>query len=45
MVLKIFIPGQEFIFRPCEVGAVWHLIHRKISPSSDSFFGHMGTGR
>ena len=30
---KIFIPRREFIFRTCEVGAVWHLIHRKISSS------------
>ena len=28
-VPKILIPGREFIFRPCEVGAVWHLIPRK----------------
>ena len=32
-VPKIFIPGRKFIFRTCEVGAVWHLIPRKISPS------------
>ena len=29
--IKIFIPGREVIFRTCEVGAVWHLIPRKIS--------------
>ena len=32
-VPKIFIPGREFIFRTCEVGAVWYLIPRKISSS------------
>ena len=43
--IKYYFPGWEFIFRTCEVVAVWHLIPRKISPSYDSFFGHIGTGR
>ena len=30
---KIFIPELEFIFRTCKVGAVLHLIPRRISPS------------
>ena len=30
---KIFILRREFIFRTCEVGAVWYLIPRRISPS------------
>ena len=42
---KLFkIPRREFIFRTCEDGAVWHLIPRRISPCSESFLGHIGTG-
>ena len=40
----IKIPRREFIFRTCEDGAVWHLIPRRISPCSESFLGHLGTG-
>ena len=40
----IKIPLREFIFRTCEDGAVWHLIPRRISPCSESFFGHIATG-
>ena len=32
-VHKILIPGREFILRTCDVGTVWHLTPRKISPS------------
>ena len=40
----IKIPRWDFIFRMCEDGAVWHLIPRRISPCSESFLGHIGTG-
>ena len=33
-----------YFFRTCEDGAVWHLIPRRISPCSESFLGHIGTG-
>ena len=45
MTAKIIkIPRREFIFCMCEDGAVWHLIPRRISPCSESFLGHIGTG-
>ena len=40
----IKIQRREFIFRTCEDGVVWHLIPRRISPCSESFLGHIGTG-
>ena len=40
----IKIPRREFIFRTCEDGEVWPLIPRRISPCSESFLGHIGTG-
>ena len=40
----IKIPRREFIFRTCEDGVAWHLIPCRISPSSESFRGHIGTG-
>ena len=40
----IKIPRWDFIFCTCENGAVWHLIPRRISPCSESFLGHIGTG-
>ena len=40
----IKIPRREFIFRTCEDGVVLHLIPRRISPCSESFLGHIGTG-
>ena len=41
---KILISRREFIFCKCEDGAAWHLITRRISPSSEFFLGHIGTG-
>ena len=41
----IKMPRREFIFRTCEDGVAWHLISRRIGPSSESFLGHIGTGR
>ena len=38
------IPKRDFIFRPCEDGTDWHLISCRISPRSESFLGHVGTG-
>ena len=40
----INIPRREFIFRTCEDRVIWHLIPRRISPYSESFLGHIGTG-
>ena len=37
------IPKRDFIFRLFEDGADWHLTGR-ISPRSESFLGHVGTG-
>ena len=33
-----------YFFCTCEDGAVWHLIPRRISPCSESFLRHIGTG-
>ena len=33
-----------YFFRTCEDGVVWHLIPLRISPCSESFPGHIGTG-
>ena len=41
---KIFIPRWEFIFHTCQNRAAWYLIPRRISPSSESFLGYIGTG-
>ena len=38
------IPKRDFILRTCEAGADWHLIPCRISPCSESFLGHIGTG-
>ena len=38
------IPKRDFIFCTCEDGADWHLMPCKISPCSESFLGHVGTG-
>ena len=43
--IKYLLITQEFILHTCDVGAVWHLIPRKISPSQDSCFGHKVTGK
>ena len=42
---QISISGRDFILSACDVGAVWHLTFRKISPSQDSFFEHMVSGK
>ena len=44
-VHKYSISGREFILRTCDVGAVWHLTPRKISPSQNACFGHKVTGK
>ena len=44
-VHKYSISRRGFILRTCDVGAVWHLTPRKISPSQDSCFGHKVTGK
>ena len=38
------IPKRDFIFRTCEDGADWLLIPCRISPRSESFLRHVGTG-
>ena len=42
--LVIVIIKRGVYFSHCEDGAVWHLIPRRISPCSESFLGHIGTG-
>ena len=39
------ISRREFILRTCDIGAIWHLTPRKISPSQDSCFEHKVTGK
>ena len=34
----------SYFFRTCEDEAVWYLIPRRISPCSETFLGHIGTG-
>ena len=38
------IPKPDSTFRTCEDGADWHLIPCRISPRSEFFLGHIGTG-
>ena len=42
---KYLSQDESLFYAHMTSGAVWHLILRKISPSQDSYLGHMVTGK
>ena len=38
---KYLSQDESLFYANVTSGAVWYLTHRKISPSQDSYFGHM----
>ena len=45
VMAKLLKSQDGSLFRTCEDEAVWHLIPCTVSPSSESFLGHIGTSK